>query len=138
VFFLVYVSAAGTWFSAQELRELLARSRAHNEREGITGMLLYKNGNFMQALEGDESLVRALHSRITADRRHHGVVTIASGTTDRRQFADWSMGFVDLDAGAGSLPAGYTGFLDQPLSDPSWAQSPGRCWELLQLFSRIQ
>jgi hypothetical protein len=137
VFFLVYVSAAGTWFSAQELRDLLARSRAHNERDGITGMLLYKNGNFMQVLEGEEAAVRALHARITADRRHHGVLTIDSGTTEKRQFKDWSMGFVDLDAEAGALPEGYSEFLEMPLTDPDYAQTPGRCLALLQLFRQI-
>jgi hypothetical protein len=138
VFYLVYVSAAGTWFSAQELRDLLASSRAHNERDGITGMLLYKNGNFMQVLEGEEAAVRALHARITADRRHHGVVTIDSGHTEHRQFKDWSMGFVDLDANPGELPAGYSPFLDLPLTDPSYAESPSRSQALLQLFRQIE
>jgi hypothetical protein len=135
--FIVYVSAAVTWFSPTELRALLASSRAHNERVGITGMLLYKDGNFMQALEGDEAAVRTLQARIEVDRRHHGMLTICDGQTDTRQFAQWSMAFVDLGVPAGDLPAGYSRFFDLPLADPLFTAEPGRCQELLNLFRQI-
>ncbi len=58
MFFLVYVSSAVRPFSRVDLDDLLATSRANNARVGITGMLLYKDGNFMQVLEGDEEAVR--------------------------------------------------------------------------------
>ena len=88
MFSLVYVSAAVTWFSDRELRALLAQCRLSNAQTGITGMLLYKDGNFMQALEGEERTVRALEARIAADRRHQGMVTLLSGHTAQRQFSD--------------------------------------------------
>jgi Sensors of blue-light using FAD len=137
LYFIVYVSAAVTWFSPTELRALLASSRASNERAGITGMLLYKDGNFMQALEGDEGAVRALQTRIELDRRHHGMVTICADHAEARQFAQWSMAFVDLDAPDEDLPAGYSRFFDLPLTDPTFTQAPNRCQELLNLFRRI-
>jgi hypothetical protein len=52
VFALVYVSSATKPFSPDELSELLAQARVDNAALGITGMLLYSNGNFMQVLEG--------------------------------------------------------------------------------------
>jgi hypothetical protein len=137
LYFIVYVSAAVTWFSPTELRSLLVSSRVNNERAGITGMLLYKDGNFMQALEGDEDAVRSVLARIERDRRHQGMVMISSGRTESRQFADWSMAFVDLGAPAEDLPAGYSRFLELPLIDPLFAQAPGRCQELLNLFRQI-
>ncbi len=137
MFFLVYVSAAVTWFSTAELRALLLSSQASNEAAGITGMLLYKDGNFMQALEGDEAAVRALYGRIEADLRHRGMLTIDSGHAQGRQFDGWSMGFFDLGADAALLPAGYREFSDLSLSDPALTQSPGRCQALLQLFSQL-
>jgi Sensors of blue-light using FAD len=137
LYFLVYVSAAVTWFSPSELRALLDSSRASNERAGITGMLLYKDGNFMQALEGEEAAVTSLKARIEVDRRHHGLVTICRGHAEARQFAQWSMAFVDLDAAAGEPPVGYSRFMDLPLTDPSFAQAPNRCQELLSLFRQI-
>jgi hypothetical protein len=65
VYYLVYVSAAVTWFSEAELRALLTGARFRNENADITGMLLYKDGNFMQALEGSEA---AVLDRIGAER----------------------------------------------------------------------
>lgn len=137
MFSLVYVSAAVTWFNPGELRGLLAGARAHNARAGITGMLLYKDGNFMQALEGDEGAVLSLRDRIAGDRRHRGLVTLCSGATEARQFSDWTMGFADLGAPDGQWPEGYSGFLDLPLTATAFEPAPQRCRDLLQVFRQM-
>ena len=137
MYFLVYVSAAVTWFSESELRGLLTSARFRNEHAGITGMLLYKDGNFMQALEGPEAAVRGLYKRIEADRRHRGLVVLDCGTQETRQFARWNMAFQDLSEGRGEMPSGYSRFLDEPLSAPAFVQQPGRCHELLQMFKAL-
>lgn len=137
MYFLVYVSAAVTWFSESELRALLTSARFRNEHAGITGMLLYKDGNFMQALEGPEDAVRALYERIEADRRHCGVVVLDSGAQDTRQFARWNMAFHDISQGRGEMPSGYSRFMDEPLNSPVFSQQPGRCQELLQMFKEL-
>lgn len=137
MFFLIYVSAAVTWFSPSELRTLLERSRARNAQAGITGMLLYQDGNFMQALEGEESAVRALEACIAVDLRHRGMLTLCTGHTTERQFPDWSMAFHDLRADA-AVPAGYSDFLDTPLDSEVFRRTPGRCRELLQLFRQLE
>ncbi len=66
MFFLVYVSSATRPFSGEDLRALLATCRKNNAELGVTGMLLYKDGNFMQVLEGDEEAVRGLYEKIPA------------------------------------------------------------------------
>jgi hypothetical protein len=137
MFSLVYVSAAVTWFNQRELRDLLAHSRLGNAQTGITGMLLYKDGNFMQALEGDEREVRALEARIARDRRHQGMVTLHSGYSPQRQFSTWTMGFHDLNAPAGDLPAGYTEFLDTPLLGEAFLPAPQRCMDLMHVFRQM-
>ena len=137
MFSLVYVSAAVTWFSDRELRSLLAQCRLSNAQTGVTGMLLYKDGNFMQALEGDERTVRALEACIAADRRHQGMVTVHSGHTTERQFSEWTMGFYDLNAPAGDLPPGYTEFLDTPLRDEAFLPAPQRALDLMHVFRQM-
>lgn len=137
VYFMVYVSAAVTWFSEAELRTLLSGARFRNQNAGITGMLLYKDGNFMQALEGTEAAVRTLYKRIEADRRHQGLLVLDSGTQEARQFALWSMAFHDISAGRREMPSGYSRFMDEPLDSPVFAQQPGRCHELLQMFKEL-
>ena len=67
MFFLVYVSSATRPFSGEDLRVLLVTCRKDNTELGVKGMLLYKDGNFMQVLEGEEGAVRGLYERIAAD-----------------------------------------------------------------------
>src|ERR687893_1319722 len=86
VFFLVYVSSAVRLFSAEDLRALLETCRKNNAELGVTGMPLYKDGNFMQVLEGDEEAVRGLYARIVAAPRHRGEITLQEGFAEGRQF----------------------------------------------------
>jgi len=137
MFFLVYLSAAVTWFSSKELRDMLVTCRVSNERDDITGMLLYKDGNFMQVLEGQEAAVRMLHQRINADLRHRGLVVIDSGYSSARQFGAWSMAFTDLGASSPTLPEGYSEFMDTPLTDPAFIEHPDQCRRLLHMFRQI-
>lgn len=136
MFFLVYVSSANTLFSPSELVDLLAQCHEQNATVGITGMLLYKDGNFMQVLEGEEEAVRALHSKISRDPRHQGLLTLAQGPLAERQFPDWSMGFRDLNAANVLTIPGYNEFLSTPLTGKEFSGDPTRCQKLLMMFKR--
>ncbi len=81
----------------EELLQLLEHARIRNERLGITGLLLYKSGNFMQMLEGQKGTVLNLLKSIQQDPRHHDVTTINSGEILTRNFPNWTMGFTDMD-----------------------------------------
>ena len=94
---LVYLSSATAVPGEAELAELVARARTHNAAHGLTGMLLYAEGNFLQVLEGDEREVDELFSRIRRDPRHQHIVCLERATVARREFADWDMGFRRLD-----------------------------------------
>jgi hypothetical protein len=94
---IVYVSTASRPFSADDLVELLATSRAQNATVGITGMLLYKSGCFLQAFEGPPGVVHKLHRRIERDARHHNLVVLMDEAIDTREFSDWTMGFKNLE-----------------------------------------
>jgi hypothetical protein len=62
MFHLVYASSAARPFTTLELQAFLEQARQKNARFGVTGMLLYKDGNFMQALEGDHGVVAKIAS----------------------------------------------------------------------------
>lgn len=93
---VVYVSIASRPFSGDELKALLAQSRERNREDGITGMLLYKDGCFIQAFEGGKDEVKKLHSRISRDPRHRSITILFEGATEQRQFSQWTMGFKEL------------------------------------------
>lgn len=136
MFSLVYVSSATLPFSGEDLRALLATCRKNNAALGITGMLLYKDGNFMQVLEGDEEAVRGLYERIAADPRHGGEITLQEGLAEGRQFPDWSMGFRDLNSPDERSALGYSEFLNAPLTGREFSGDPSRAQKLLLTFKR--
>jgi hypothetical protein len=93
----IYASKASSSFSELEIPELLARARKANAACGVTGMLLYVEGNFFQVLEGEESAVSAIFERIRVDTRHTRVTQIIREPIFERHFAEWTMGFSTLE-----------------------------------------
>ena len=135
LFFLTYVSSALKPFTPHQLHELLEHCNRNNRLRDVTGMLLYKDGNFMQVLEGEETMVRKVHATIVDDPRHRGLITLLQGMTPERQFPAWSMGFKDLGADLDN-PEGYNEFLNVPLTGREFASDPTRAQKLLLAFKK--
>lgn len=83
------------------LGHLFSSARAANKARHVTGALLLSGGSFVQVLEGDEAVVRALFARISTDPRHDQVELVEAGQVERREFARWSMAQVQDD---GEIP----------------------------------
>jgi hypothetical protein len=98
IFSLVYVSRAAAWVTRQDLLELMETSRAANARTGITGLLLYSDGGFLQLLEGPRGAVESLYASIRVDERHDDVTLARTREQREREFPDWSMAFGAVDA----------------------------------------
>jgi Sensors of blue-light using FAD len=81
-----------------ELRDIVTKSVANNGASGITGMLLYADGDVLQVLEGERSRVEALFQRIRQDKRHKDLFVVADEAIPYRYFSDWSMGYRKLRA----------------------------------------
>jgi hypothetical protein len=79
--------------STEQLVVLLQQSLTNNARDGVTGMLLYGNETFLQALEGEEGVVDDLYKKIQNDPRHSNIQFLHRRTIQCRQYSDWSMGF---------------------------------------------
>ena len=97
VFRIIYVSTAAKDFDETEIEELLTESRRNNLRDGITGVLMYYDRNFIQVLEGDKNTVSACLDRICKDSRHRSHYVMYRGEAENRLFDNWSMGLVPLD-----------------------------------------
>ena len=96
VFQLFYVSQANATFNAEEIPNILAKAHAFNPSQGLTGVLMFRGGTFIQLLEGDEDKVRALYGKIGTDPRHRNLLTIFERRTDERIFSDWSMAYKEI------------------------------------------
>ena len=99
---MLYVSGASRPMSEDDLQNILLTSRKNNLRDGITGMLLWADGVFIQILEGEPAAVRSLVSRIQRDARHRNIMVVHEQSSEKRMFTQWSMGFKILDANRSS------------------------------------
>jgi hypothetical protein len=90
---LLYVSNTSSDIAPADLDDILTASRRNNALIGISGLLLFIDGGFLQILEGEERAVRELYARITADRRHWNPRLMLDREIPQRAFPDWSMGF---------------------------------------------
>jgi Sensors of blue-light using FAD len=63
-FSLLYLSESTIPFRKRDPRKLLSKSRENNAKLGVTGMLLFKSGNFLQVLEGQRETVLTLYKKI--------------------------------------------------------------------------
>ena len=134
MFQLVYVSSAVKEFSHIEIVEMLNQWREKNHSLGVTGMMLYKEGNIMQALEGEKAVVHDIFKTISSDPRHYGVIAILEKEVEKRMFTDWSMGFRNLsDPQIQALP-GFSRFMYNTLSYENNKDDPSDILELLNLF----
>ncbi len=97
-------------------------------------MLLYKDGNFMQLLEGPEESVSALLARIERDGRHRGMIVLNKKSILNRKFPEWSMAFKHLDDDSLAHTAGYSSFLAGFTVDESLEDSQDPSHKLLLHF----
>ena len=93
---LMYASRAADSVDQDELLAILKQSKAGNASSGITGVLCFSGGIFLQVLEGGRMPVNALYNRIAADPRHRDVVLLSYEEIGERRFAGWSMGQVNM------------------------------------------
>jgi hypothetical protein len=89
---IAYVSAASWNLLDEQLERIVSEARCRNALNGITGVLLYCDGNFMQYLEGDEEAVLATFERIRASESHYQINELMNQPILEREFGDWTMG----------------------------------------------
>jgi hypothetical protein len=132
---LIYASVAAAPFEASQLAELLQKSRASNERLGLTGMLLHSDsdGSFFQVLEGEAAAIDQLYQKLLLDKRHSHLTVIIREPIAERSFADWSMGFSSVSPEKLRKVAGLNDFFQK--GSCFTELDAGRAKKLLSAFS---
>jgi hypothetical protein len=92
---LLYASRAVDT-SQSAIDEILAQSRSHNPACGVTGILCYGAGVFLQAIEGGRMAISELYGHIQRDARHKDVVLLHYEEISERRFGGWTMGQANL------------------------------------------
>ena len=98
----------------QQLRDILKVSQANNQRDGLTGFLIFDKTWFVQILEGERKAVTAAYDRIAKDTRHGRVQTLDVRMIQMRDFGQWTMGGAmrNLDQQEVFLAHGISGQID--------------------------
>jgi len=135
LFHLIYVSTAVVPMDDDDLVSLLRQARARNDRCQITGMLLYKDGHFMQVLEGEEETVMKVFADIQKDRRHKSVDTLRTEYIQFRNFPDWSMNFVNVDnLDPSALVSEFTGLIARDFKSEYFSEESVEAQRMLFAF----
>jgi hypothetical protein len=121
LYHMVYSSQATRPMSAADLEQILTDARVGNEARNVTGALIHVDGVFVQVLEGEEDVLRALMANIARDTRHHGVKVFYESAIAERAFASWRMAYVSPTAEQVSTWAGLpsTASIESLLADVS-------------------
>jgi len=94
---LLYSSVGQTGLDYPALTSILRAASPNNVKLGITGILVFGSGMFLQALEGERAAVNRLYTRILRDPRHTDCQILDCGDIEIRRFPAWSMKLISLD-----------------------------------------
>ena len=137
LYHLGYVSTEAVKFSDEELVALLSEARKANTDRNVTGLLLYREGSFYQVLEGSEAAVMATFQDIEGDPRHKEVRVLFDGETDAREFADWQMGFLNLDGVDMDTLSGFSDFMTRDAEPQEFLENLSRGKRLALMFRTL-
>lgn len=98
---LVYTSRATADFDSSSLSDLVRAAQHRNALRNVTGVVYYRDGQFLQWLEGPSRSVYQLAQTISQDDRHTDIQLLAYSSTPARMFGDWNM---HLIARPGDVP----------------------------------
>ncbi|MFG6443811.1 BLUF domain-containing protein [Microbacterium sp. P06] len=132
---LVYSSNASTTFDDADLEALLMSSRTNNRAAALTGLLLHRDGRFLQVLEGPESSVRERMSVIADDRRHTDIRMLVEEHIDERRFPYWAMEHRPMTSALQNSIPGYNDvFADLDRDTPASGHNQGALEALLHWY----
>ena len=97
---LVYISRISWWglLNPKTLANIKRVATINNAQHGITGILCYGNGYFLQCIEGQQAEVLALKDKLRlTDKRHKQVHIHQFIPIDSRHFQGWSMRLLYLE-----------------------------------------
>lgn len=130
---LIYCSRVASGVHGTAITSIVDVSRINNARDGVTGALCFNANFFLQCLEGERAAVNEAYHRILRDPRHEGALLLRYTEVPKRQFGDWSMGYLSSQAMTPELLLQYG---SNDLFDPEDLGADAALDFLLELKSR--
>lgn len=113
---LIYRSKATPLFRRGKLDDFVNVISRSNERQNLTGALLFDGDYFLQIIEGTLSQLEALLGRLRNDIRHTSVVVLRLDIIKERAFCGWGMSRVTL-----RHPTLEAALASSPTERPMWS-----------------
>ena len=95
-FAISYVSTICTSILDEEIYQLFEFVKSNNDKNHISGMLMYSDGNFFQVLEGKKEAVKALFEKIKKDHRHYDIIPIIQHPIELISFSEYQTSFTTI------------------------------------------
>lgn len=108
---IFYVSRAEASLDGATVKDIVLRAQRANRQLDLTGVLAHSGKHFAQVLEGTEDHLAVLTEKIRNDRRHTEVTVLFDEPILKRDYAEWSMGFL--------YDASLSDEIEKALSGPS-------------------
>ncbi len=134
---VIYVSTATKKIVDKDLESILESSVRHNNKNEVTGLLLFAGNRFMQVLEGQEVAINETMARIEKDSRHSDLVVLERTAIASRSFEKWSMGFHRLNSIEISSKPGFAELLEADFDATKLGAKKGLALRMLKEFVRV-
>tara|TARA_B100001750_G_C15373693_1_gene528656 strand:+ start:408 stop:812 length:405 start_codon:yes stop_codon:yes gene_type:complete len=93
---ICYVSTANKELSKSDISLLFKTVRQKNDILGVTGILMFSEGNFFQIMEGEHHTINDIFKNIKVDPRHYNVIKILQKPTGNQFFNHYHSGFTTI------------------------------------------
>ena len=90
---ICYISDSRINKSITDFNNLIEKAKINNAKNNITGILVYRNNNFLQVFEGAPETVDTIFDKIRMDQRHQNIFKIIDTSIDQRIFEEYKFGF---------------------------------------------
>ncbi|KRU21458.1 BLUF domain-containing protein [Psychrobacter pocilloporae] len=91
---LTYISRYNNDNLNGEVTRILEQAQQNNERNGITGALVFNHNYFLQSIEGARPVINGLVRKLVKDERHHSLQVIECREVEQRHWSKWSMKYL--------------------------------------------
>lgn len=91
---LTYISRYNNDNPTGEVTRILTQAQKNNERNGITGALVFNHNYFLQSIEGARPVINELLRKLVKDDRHYALQIIECREVEQRHWSKWSMKYL--------------------------------------------
>jgi len=116
IYHFLYASSASGHITPKMLDSILEVSIKKNGQSNVSGLLLYRVGQFIHLLEGQKEDVLSVYKRVQKDNRHSDIKILTEFHTGSRLFGNWNMGYVRDEEAAFDIVKKLKNVLETPIS----------------------